>query len=54
MTYYSIRNHNLAGQLNPFRATPALFELLSELSVVLAMQASLDPTSYSQMVIQYD
>ena len=54
MTYYTVRNQNQPGQLNPFRATPALYELLAEVSVLLSLQESLDPYNLSQMMITYD
>ena len=54
VTYYTIRNLNQPGQLNPFRATPALYELLGEVWVLLSLQESLDPHNLSQLTITYD
>jgi hypothetical protein len=54
MIYYTIRYQNLPGSLNGFRATPALYELLSEVSVVIALKDSLPDYSYDQLAIVFD
>jgi len=54
MIYYTIRYQNMPGSLNGFRATPALYELLSEVSIVIALRDSLPAHSYDQLAITFD